>query len=107
MPDQRLRTIFEDGLQQFKSKLTSEQQDDFNATTFKDFEAAMSVVQERQRVDGNMRSMIRLKSFLDAVQAYSSSIDIFSNVHEIVAFIWVHCVAYNLKKCADANYRGP
>jgi hypothetical protein len=92
MSGQGSKTFFEDGLQTFKIQLTQEQRDDFQATTFKDLEAAMAVVQERQRTNGTMRSMKKLKGFLDAVQAYSAPLDIFSNVHEVVAFIWVSYV---------------
>lgn len=82
-------TAFESALNKFKAGLSPEHRREFSATTLKELRSVMAAIQDRQERNGTLQNMKRLSGFLAAVDSYSPVLDVFSNVHEIVAFVWV------------------
>ena len=72
-----------------KSDLSTKQLTDMQMTSLPDLQSALAEMQSKQRSSRTMRYLKRLQPFLDAMEQYSSVINIFANTSDIVAFIWV------------------
>ncbi|KAK3619537.1 hypothetical protein LTR56_023972 [Elasticomyces elasticus] len=80
--------LFEQILRDFRDSLTTEEDTDFAATTLDELKLIVTAIQEKQRRKHNMQNMTRLMGFLEAMENYGKTLDVFVNVHNFVAFIW-------------------
>jgi hypothetical protein len=76
-------------LARFREKLSEKQIQEFSYTSLKDVEDAIKDIQERLGPEKKLRNFSRIRKFLEAMQQVEQLVQIFLNVHEIVAFIWV------------------
>jgi uncharacterized protein YpuA (DUF1002 family) len=81
--------VFARVLQEFKDDLSGEDVHDFSETSLKDLKCTITWIQQKQQSTRTMQNMTRLQGFLEAMETYSQVLDVFSNVHETIAFIWV------------------
>ena len=99
-------TTFEQLLADFKQDLTDHERSLFHATTFDDLKREIDRIQKKQAKTKTMQNMTRIRGFLEAMEVYSKVMDVFVNVHDFVAFIWV---AIQLAKSSDGyadTFRG-
>ena len=82
-------TIFEVALRDFRNSLTSQQILEFQSTQFHDLKTFLAAVQAKQKSERTLQNMTRLNGFLEAMEAYGKVIDVFVNVNNVVAFVWV------------------
>ena len=86
---QHRENSFESTLNEFKKRLTIEQQRDFGATTLKELQATIVALQKRQASTRTARNLRRIQGFLEGMEGNANVIEVFLNVHNFVAFIWV------------------
>lgn len=87
--EQHRQNSFERTLNEFKKQLSFEQQRDFGATTFKDLQITIAALQKRQASTRTAQNLRRIQSFLEGMERNAEVIEVFLNVHNFVAFIWV------------------
>ena len=80
---------FQRALARFKSHLSPEDQDKFSVTRLEDVQEAIAQIQSAQGSKRKMRNLTRLKGFIEAMEQYGQVVEVFLNVHEIIAFVWV------------------
>lgn len=83
---------FDRALQDFKKDLTSDQIQDFNHTTLKDLQLAISVIQKKQASTRTYQNLRRIEGFLEAMEANAKVVEVFLNVNSFVGLIWVSSV---------------
>lgn len=83
---------FTRALERFKSTLTDEQKVDFSASSLEDVEQEITSIQTHYGPSKRLRNMKRLSKFLDGMKQVEHLVNIFLNVHEVVAFVWVRVV---------------
>ena len=81
--------VFGAALKDFKDNLSDEDKTSFSVTTMDDLNEAITKIQAEQASTRTLKNMTRLKAFLEAMQTYAKVLDLFVNVHNFVAFIWV------------------
>jgi hypothetical protein len=86
-------STFERSINVFKTKagLTPDELRDFQLTTLDDLRVQMSIIQNDQRKSKKLQYLKRLGPFLDTMEQYGKIVEVFLNLHEVVAFVWV-CV---------------
>lgn len=84
-------STFQKSLDAFKinAGLSQAEITDFQMTSLNDLKLQISVIQNDQRKSKKMLYLRRLGPFLDAMEQYGRIIEVFLNVSDIVAFIWV------------------
>ena len=82
-------TIFQRVLEEFKAELNLEEKKEYSGTTLEELQKNIAAIQAKQRKTKTMQNMNRLQRFLEAMEAYSKILDVFVNVNEFAAFIWV------------------
>ena len=82
-------SAFRRALTRFKSQLSPEEQEKFGVTTLKDLQETIAQIQSAQGSEKRMRNLTRLKGFIEAMEQYSKIVEVFLNVSEIIAFVWV------------------
>lgn len=94
-------STFQKSLIAFKAKagLTQAELKDFQLTSLDDLKHQISIIQNDQRKSKNMRYLKRLGPFLDAMEQYGKIIEVFLNVSDIIAFIWVREEIVRLQRC--------
>lgn len=85
----RREDSFERTLKEFKKQLTLEQQHEFGATTLKDLQVTIVALQKKQISTRTAQNLRRIQGFLEGMEANAKVIEVFLNVHNFVAFIWV------------------
>ena len=80
---------FQRALARFKSHLTPEEQDKFGFTSLEDVQETIAQIQSAQGSKRRMRNLTRLKGFIEAMEQYGKIIEVFLNVSEFIAFVWV------------------
>lgn len=80
---------FQRALTRFKSHLSPTEQEEFSVTSLEDVQEAIAKIQDTQASKRNMRNLNRIKSFLEAMEQYGKVVEVFLNVSEILAFVWV------------------
>lgn len=81
-----------------RSDLSTKQLLDMQMTSLPDLQNALAQLQSKQQSSRTMRYMKRLQPFLEAMEQYSSVINIFANTSDIVAFIWVGRLPMNVNE---------
>ena len=84
--------IFQDALnsflENFKTRLTKQEEESFRKTTLEDVKREITLTQKKQGENKTMMNSNRLKSFLEAMDQWGQVVAIFANSSEFVAFIW-------------------
>jgi hypothetical protein len=82
---------FQDAIKNFKSTagLTQAELKDFSQTSLGDLKQCIATIQNDQRASRKLRYLKRLGPFLDTMERYGKIIEVFLNVSDIIAFIWV------------------
>lgn len=86
-----VRSVFEKLLDAFEAKagLSPAELHDFKLTFLHDLKVQISIIQNEQRKSKKMIYLKRIAPFLDAMKQYGKAIEVFLNIHEVLAFIWV------------------
>ena len=84
-------STFQRSLDAFKTKagLSPEELKDFQLTSIDDLRRQIATIQNDQRKSKKMRYLKRLGPFLDTMEQYGKIVEVFLNLSEVVAFIWV------------------
>jgi hypothetical protein len=83
-------STFQRVLQQFKDEhLNGSEREQFQFINIADFKSSMKEIQDEQASKARMRNMSRLRKFLEGMEQFEKLIEIFLNVSEFVAFVWV------------------
>jgi site-specific recombinase XerD len=89
------QNAFERVLADFKKELSEEELTNFDGTTLNDLQAHIDALQREQAKRKTMQNLTRIQGFLEAMESYSKVLDVFVNVHNFVAFIWVYILSVN------------
>lgn len=82
-------TEFEEAMKAFTTGLSPEEARDFKYANVQDLEAAIVKIREKQRSDRKLRFLKRLDPIIKTLRQYGQVIEIFVNVSNVVAFVWV------------------
>lgn len=85
------RCEFEVALEEFKTKAQLGPDDDkeFRFTDLDSLRSTINRIQAEQEARRRMRNMKRLEPFLQTMEQYGQTVDVFVNTSEILAFVWV------------------
>lgn len=85
-------TDIEDGfrhaLTKFSARLSKDEESQFQFTTFGEARDALALIQDEQRKRKENMNLTRIQSFLEAMEQFSKTIEVFINASPFVAFIW-------------------
>jgi len=82
-------TSFENALVKFRASLTEKQRRDFALCTLKDVQTAIDEIQVRLGSQRRLRNMKRIAKFIEAMTQLGQVVEVFLNVENTVAFVWV------------------
>jgi hypothetical protein len=82
-------STFDRALERFRDSLTEEQKRQFLATNLKDVTSEIETIQRRFGSEKKLRNLRRVSKFLEAMKQVEQVVNVFLNVHESVAFVWV------------------
>jgi hypothetical protein len=82
-------TSFESALVKFQASLTESQRRDFAPCTLNDVQTAIEDIQFRLGSQRKLRSMRKIAKFIEAMTQLGQVVEVFLNVQNTVAFIWV------------------
>ena len=82
-------TSFENALVRFREGLTETQRRDFAPCTLKHVEIAIEDIQIRLGSKRRLRNMMRIAKFIEAMTQLGQVVEVFLNVENAVAFVWV------------------
>jgi len=74
-------------LDAFRANLTPEDREDFQYTKLEDLQTAIQDIQEKQ--GRKSQNLARMKPFLEGMQQYGKIVEVFLNVSNVIAFVWV------------------
>ena len=80
---------FQRALARFRSHLSLAEQEDFSITSLADVQETIAHIQEIQGSERKMRNLTRIKAFLEAMEQYGKILEVFLNVSDFLAFVWV------------------
>ena len=80
---------FHRALARFKDNLSPDQREEFAVTCIEDVQKTIAQIQSTQGSERKMRNLTRIKAFLEAMEQYGKVIEVFLNVSDILAFVWV------------------
>lgn len=80
---------FEQALSQFRAALGKDDLEDFRCTTLEDLQRAVLDIQSKHAAPRKLKNMTRLSGFLEAMKQFGNVVEVFLNVSEILAFVWV------------------
>ena len=80
---------FQRALARFKDHLSPTEHEHFRFTSLKDVQETIARIQATQESERKMRNLARIKALLEAMEQYGKVIEVFLNVSDILAFIWV------------------
>ena len=86
-PEKARPSAFTKALDTFQSDLTPEDRDDFSYTKLEDLQMVILEIQAKQ--GRKSQNLARLKVFVEGMQQYGQIVEVFLNVSNVVAFIWV------------------
>ncbi|KAH8592598.1 hypothetical protein B0O99DRAFT_716361, partial [Bisporella sp. PMI_857] len=82
-------TSFENALVKFRASLTEKQRHDFAPCTLEDVQTAIEEIQVRLGSQRRLRNMKRMAKFIEAMTQLGQVVEVFLNVENTIAFIWV------------------
>lgn len=90
-PQPQAVCAFRDSIKNFKATagLTQAELQDFSHTTLDDLRQCIATIQNDQRASRKLRYLKRLGPFLDTMERYGKIIEVFLNVSDVIAFVWV------------------
>lgn len=90
-PSTSAAAAFQKALDEFKATagLSQDEIRNFQSTSLEDLKLQMSVIQNDQRKSKKLCYMKRLEPFLNALEQYGKIIEVFLNVADFLAFVWV------------------
>lgn len=85
------RCEFEIALEDFKknAQLGPDEIKEFRFTDLNSLRSTIKRIQAEQEAKRRMRNMKRLEPFLQTMEQYGHTVDVFVNTSEILAFVWV------------------
>ena len=92
-------SAFQRALARFKGNLSPEQQEEFSITSLEDVQETIVRIQDAQGSERRMRNFTRIKGFVEAMEQYGRIVEVFLNVSEIIAFIWVCRQTLSFRYC--------
>jgi hypothetical protein len=78
----------ETAVAKFKKRLTQEELENFQRTTFKDVVHELDRIQREQEQFQNMVNLARIDTFLKGIEQLGKIVEVFLNTSSIVCFIW-------------------
>jgi hypothetical protein len=82
-------TICRNVLSKFNQRVSSSRRQEFANCTLQDVQTAIADVQLRLGAERKLRNMNKIAAFLEAISQLGTVVEVFLNVSEFVAFIWV------------------
>ena len=82
-------TGFQRALTRFKSHLSPAEQEKFHVTRLEDVQETIAHIQASQGSERKMRNLTRIRAFVEAMEQYGKVVEVFVNVSDIIAFVWV------------------
>ena len=82
-------SAFQRALARFKGHLSPAKQKDFSITSLRDVQETIAQIQNAQGSEKKMRNLTRVRAFVEAMEEFGKIIEVFLNVSEIIAFVWV------------------
>ncbi|KAL9111362.1 MAG: hypothetical protein Q9227_004239 [Pyrenula ochraceoflavens] len=79
---------FRRALAKFSTRLTKNEEQSFQFATLEEARNALAIIQGEQRKRKENMNLTRLQSFLEAMEQFSKTLELFLNVSPFVAFIW-------------------
>ena len=99
-------TSFNRALNEFKSALTPEDQDDFSFCDLEALQDTILAIQSRHGSQRSLRNMGRLQKFLEAMDQYRKVVEAFLNCTPFMGFVWA-CKCLQCSIGIDAySFRG-
>ena len=83
-----VKDVFQSALSDFTTRLTPKEQNDFQLTTFDDVRREIARIQTEQENSKTMRNMVRIQSFLEAMDQFGEIVEVFLNTSSLLAFVW-------------------
>lgn len=85
------RCEFETPLKEFKknAQLSADELKEFTFADINGLRSTIKRIQTEQEAKRRMRNMKRLEPFLQTMEQYGQTVDVFVNTSEILAFVWV------------------
>lgn len=82
---------FETALEDFKNKvqISADEAKDFRFADLNSLRSTIKQIQAEQEAKRRMRHMKRLEPFLQTMEQYGKTVDVFVNTSEVLAFVWV------------------
>ena len=81
--------IFAEAVTKFQANLTRKQRQDFSGCTKDDVVKAIRHIQDVHGSQRRMRNMKKISRFIEAMNQLGQVAEVFLNVTEVVAFLWV------------------
>jgi hypothetical protein len=85
-------SVFQKALDDFKSDLSQEEQDEITYTTLPALKKCIRSIQDDHLKARDSKNMERLRHFLEGMEQYSQVIEVFLNASAILCFVWV-CIS--------------
>ncbi|KAK4202169.1 NACHT domain-containing protein [Triangularia verruculosa] len=79
---------FDQVLQEFRRRLTPEEEHQFQGTTLDVLKIEILRIQSDQRKRKELMHMGRIQGFLEAMEQFGKVIEVFTNTNETLAFVW-------------------
>ncbi|KAF3937505.1 hypothetical protein ABW19_dt0203918 [Dactylella cylindrospora] len=79
---------FNKSLEKFRKRLSYEQRQGFSYSNFDEVKLEIQRIQQKLGPEKKLRSFTRIKKFLEGMRQIEQLVQIFLNVHEVVAFVW-------------------
>lgn len=80
---------FDAALAEFQSELRPKDRPKFLNTTYKNLKSEVDGIQTRLMQQRRGKNLVRLKSFLEAMDHFGKVVEVFGNASLLVAFVWV------------------
>lgn len=82
---------FETALEDFKmnAQISPDEAKDFRFSDLNSLRSTIKQIQAEQEAKRRMRHMKRLEPFLQTMEQYGKTVDVFVNTSEVLAFVWV------------------
>lgn len=82
---------FELALEEFKknAQLGADEVKEFRFADLNSLRSTIKRIQAEQEAKRRMRNMKRLEPFLQTMEQYGHTVDVFVNTSEVLAFVWV------------------
>jgi hypothetical protein len=80
---------FHKALLRFRNGLDPQEEEAFRFSTLQDLQDALVKIQGDQAKRKTLANLNRIRPFLEAMKQYGDVVEVFLNVSDILAFVWV------------------